>query len=308
MKTSFVIDAHADGRDALGLLLASRKLDICAVTACYAEGADLDATPLQQLCRSLAISTEVADGSAVPLVYKRSSEDANPFPLAASRTMRPAHGYAWDMIYRQAKSHPEGISILAFGPLTNIAIAIFKYQDLAAMVKEIIIAGGSFSYGDVTPFAESHAYQDVYAWQAVAQSGIPVTMVGLNAAQSVTPTVTEVETLQPWNMEVEPMVAAAVSFADEVETLLPAGDWWTAPLKIWREKGLGLPLDLAAAAVAASPETATTEQFHVAIETVSTAMYGRTLVDWRFYNPDVKETKVVTAICKNKIRSLLIEK
>jgi|GEM_PF-2546500 len=285
MKTLFVIDCHADGRDALGLLLASRTpaLEIAAVTSCYCEGADLDTASLERLCRSLSIDAEIGAGSAVPVVYKRSSEDSAPFPTAPARTTSPKQSYAWDLLYRQAKANPKGISILAFGPLTNIAIAIFKYEDFAASINQIIIGGGSSAYGDVTPFAESHAYQDAYAWRAVAQSGIPVTMVGLNAAQSIEPC------------------------ADEVEALLPSlsGNCWAYPLKRWREKGLGLPLDLAAAAVAASPETATLEHFHVAIETVSTAMYGRTLVDWRFYLPDEKETLVATAMHKDNVLNLL---
>ena len=285
MKTLFVIDCHADGRDALGLLLASRTptLQIAAVTSCYCEGVAPDTGELEKLCRLLSIDTEIGEGSAVPIVYKRSSEDSTPFPTAPAKTAPPKQSYAWDLLYRQAKACPEGISILAFGPLTNIAIAILKYEDFAASINQIIIGGGSFTYGDVTPFAESHAYQDAYAWQAVAQSGIPVTMVGLNAAQSVK------------------------LCADEVAALLPAlaENCWVYPLKRWQEKGLGLPLDLAAAAVAASPEAATLEHFHVAIETVSTAMYGRTLVDWRFYLPDEKETQVATAMRKDKILALL---
>ncbi len=78
------------------------------------------------------------------------------------------------------------ITIIATGPLTNIARAILKDKRTMRCVKEIISMGGSFEYrGNTGPLAEFNYYVDPDAADVVARSGIPLTVVPLNVTETV---------------------------------------------------------------------------------------------------------------------------
>lgn len=100
------------------------------------------------------------------------------YPIPA---IEPAGRHAVDVILELIGNHPGQITIVALGPLTNIATAIRK--DAAAMrqVKELIVMGGSLNgQGNVTPVAEFNFYADPEAARVVVQSGIGLTIVGLD--------------------------------------------------------------------------------------------------------------------------------
>ena len=69
------------------------------------------------------------------------------------------------------------------GPLTNIALALMKDPDIAPLVPEIILMGGSIVGGNATPEAEANIHNDPEAAKLVFASGIPITMVGLGATR-----------------------------------------------------------------------------------------------------------------------------
>ena len=66
------------------------------------------------------------------------------------------------------------------GPLTNLAIAFAKYPDLPALLKRILIMGGSSKEGNDTPAAEFNIYVDPHAAQSVFKCGAPLVMCGLD--------------------------------------------------------------------------------------------------------------------------------
>lgn len=82
----------------------------------------------------------------------------------------------------------ENIDILALGPLTNIANLINKNRSLALQkINRIYIMGGGVGVGNVSPlkFAEYNIWLDPEAASVVFGSGIPITMVGINATNCV---------------------------------------------------------------------------------------------------------------------------
>ena len=87
---------------------------------------------------------------------------------------------AWDYIYEQAVKYSGELVICPVGPLTNIAIALEKYPDLKNHVKRLYIMGGAYGRGNVTPYAEFNIWFDPDACQAVFESGIPITLCGLD--------------------------------------------------------------------------------------------------------------------------------
>jgi len=93
---------------------------------------------------------------------------------------------AVDEILHQLAAAAQPITIVALGPLTNIAAAIKKDQAAMATAKRIVLMGGAIGVaGNVTPAAEFNIYVDPHAAGIVFNAGIPITMVGLDVTYQV---------------------------------------------------------------------------------------------------------------------------
>ncbi|MDQ7863706.1 nucleoside hydrolase [Peribacillus frigoritolerans] len=96
-------------------------------------------------------------------------------------TIKASQGNAADFIIDQVQSRPHEITIIAVGPLTNIALAINKAPMIMSLVKEVVIMGGAVNVpGNVTPYAEANIISDPEAAHQVLTSGLPITLVGLD--------------------------------------------------------------------------------------------------------------------------------
>ncbi len=85
-----------------------------------------------------------------------------------------------------ARQFPKELTLIATGPLTNLALGIQKDFEGMKNFKEIIIMGGAIrTRGNVTPYAEFNLYSDPMAAQIVFESGIPITLVPLDVTHQV---------------------------------------------------------------------------------------------------------------------------
>ncbi len=86
-----------------------------------------------------------------------------------------------ELIYRLASASPGQFTIVAIGPLTNIARAVQEYPDIPDKVNDIVVMGGAVEVpGNITPHAEFNIYDDPWAANIVFSSSVPVTLVGLD--------------------------------------------------------------------------------------------------------------------------------
>ncbi|MGC2490836.1 MAG: nucleoside hydrolase [Candidatus Sulfotelmatobacter sp.] len=88
-----------------------------------------------------------------------------------------------DLIIEMIHKYPHEITLIPIGPLTNIALAVSKDPSIAALVKDIVIMGGSISGGNVNGAAEANIYNDPEAAQIVFNAGWMVTMVGSDVGE-----------------------------------------------------------------------------------------------------------------------------
>jgi inosine-uridine nucleoside N-ribohydrolase len=88
-----------------------------------------------------------------------------------------------DLIIEMVHKYPHEITLIPVGPLTNIALAVSKDPSIAAMVKDIVIMGGSITGGNVNGAAEANIYNDPEAAQIVFNAGWMVTMVGSDVGE-----------------------------------------------------------------------------------------------------------------------------
>jgi len=185
-----IIDCDPGIDDALALVFAHGHpgLDLCGITT-VAGNVELDKTTANALrVRDFTGMRDVpvTAGCPAPLqrpalharhVHGDSGLGAASIPAASSG---PADGHAVDFLGTLTAAHPGEITLIAIGPLTNIALAVRRYPRLVSQVKKLVIMGGSASRGNVTPAAEFNIASDPEAAAIVFGAGWTVTMVGLD--------------------------------------------------------------------------------------------------------------------------------
>ncbi|TVU10601.1 hypothetical protein EJB05_44144 [Eragrostis curvula] len=93
---------------------------------------------------------------------------------------------AAEFLVDKVSQFPGEVSVLALGPLTNVALAIKKDPSFASKVKKIVVLGGSFfAAGNATPSAEANIRSDPEAADIVFTSGADIYVVGLNITTQV---------------------------------------------------------------------------------------------------------------------------
>jgi inosine-uridine nucleoside N-ribohydrolase len=201
-----IIDTDPGVDDALALLLAMRspELKIEAITP-VAGNVPLDLT-LPNALRMVEIAGRtdipVAAGARAPLMRRlvtatyAHGENGLGGAVFPEPTMKPVTTPAAEIIRQIVRKYPGEVTLITIGPLTNIATALNSDPELASMVRALLMMGGSLSGGNITPAAEFNVYVDPEAARIVFQSGIPVTMVGLDVTRKTSLTEAHVRTLE----------------------------------------------------------------------------------------------------------------
>lgn len=190
MKKPVIIDCDPGIDDAIAIFMAlvSDNLDVRAITT-VAGNVCVDRTTNNalKLVEYVGSDVKIAKGAAEPLSGKRINAEfvhgesgLGMFKIPDS-SKQIYYKNAYDTIYEEALNLEGKLQIIALGPLTNIAIAILKYPDIKSKIEHITLMGGSAGYGNHTPAAEFNIYADPEAAKIVFDSGIPITMVGLDA-------------------------------------------------------------------------------------------------------------------------------
>jgi inosine-uridine nucleoside N-ribohydrolase len=78
---------------------------------------------------------------------------------------------------------PHPVTLVPTGPLTNVALFLARYPQLAEKLERIVLMGGAIGEGNMTPAAEFNVWADPEAAQRVFSSGVDLTMVGLEVTQ-----------------------------------------------------------------------------------------------------------------------------
>jgi len=201
-----IIDTDPGVDDALALLLAMRspELKIEAITP-VAGNVPLDLT-LPNALRMVEIAGRtdipVAAGARAPLMRRlvtatyAHGENGLGGAVFPEPTAKPVAMPAAEIIRQIVRKYPGEVTLITIGPLTNIATALNSDPEIASMVRGLVMMGGSLSGGNITPAAEFNVYVDPEAARIVFQSGMPVTMVGLDVTRRTSLTDEHVRTLE----------------------------------------------------------------------------------------------------------------
>lgn len=185
-----IIDSDPGLDDALAIACAvvRPELNLLAVTSV---GGNADVhhcteNALRLLHLYGADGVPVAEGAAGPLAgpLERATEVHGEGGLGsttlpkAPRTAEPEGAVA--LMARLLEASPVPVAIAPVGPLTNIALLIRSYPHMAAKISHICLMGGSVGEGNSSASAEFNIYADPTAAEIVFNSGLPITMIGLD--------------------------------------------------------------------------------------------------------------------------------
>jgi purine nucleosidase len=185
-----ILDCDPGIDDALAIAFAvgSPDIDLRGITTVAGNvGLDLTTSNAQRVSEFVgARGVPVTPGSPAPLL--RPPMDARRVhgdtglggALLPPPRSRPAGGHAIDYLIETIGADPGQITLVATGPLTNIALAVHRQPQLVSQVRDFVIMGGSSGRGNVTPAAEFNIAADPEAAAIVFRAGWTVTMVGLD--------------------------------------------------------------------------------------------------------------------------------
>ncbi|WP_159438176.1 nucleoside hydrolase [Massiliimalia massiliensis] len=132
--------------------------------------------PGREANNSRIVPKVVVDGKTM-LIH----ENDLPLPEPTSRAQeKPACVWLWETL----KYAEEKITIIPVGPMTNLAMVLRMDPSVAENIEEVVFMGGGVSINNVTPCAEVNVFNDPDAAKIVLHSGVPVTMVTLDATCS----------------------------------------------------------------------------------------------------------------------------
>ncbi len=224
-----IIDCDVGVDDALALILAfhSSELEVMAVTGVNGN------VPLDQVFKNIQkvlylIHPQhkllIAKGADRPLkgksVYAHSVHGKD--GLGGARIDRKEKKTGWkiypgradDLITKMARRHPDELTLIATGPLTNLALALQNDSEGMRKLKEVVIMGGAVrTKGNITPHAEFNIFVDPLAAKMVFDSGLTVSLVPLDVTHQVflTPQVIE-ERLKPIDDPFSRFVIEAIGY------------------------------------------------------------------------------------------------
>ena len=272
-----LIDCDPGQDDAIALLLAlaSPELDVIGVTT-VAGNQTVDKTTANALrVLELAGRTDVrvAAGADRPLVgelvvaddaHGESGLDGPDLPAPSTK---PVAQHAVDFLAERLRASDGPVTLVPLGPLTNVALLLDLHPEAVSRIERVVLMGGAIGEGNMSPSAEFNIWIDPEAAFRVFESGLDVTMVGLDVTNRAVLTADDADRLRGGG----PVGAAVAAMLDfYLGFYLSAYEHGGAPIH-----------DAVAVAHLIRPDLVTTLDRRVDVELGAGLCRGRTVVDMR---------------------------
>lgn len=274
-----IIDTDPGQDDAVAILLAlaSPELEVLGITA-VAGNVPLALTEknARKICELAgrpdvkvfagAVRPMVRDLVTAEEVHGKTGLDGPELP-EPSMPLQDRH--AVDFIVETLMREESGtVTLCALGPLTNLGLALVREPRIAARIKQIVLMGGGlFEGGNVTPAAEFNIFVDPHAADLVLRSGVPVVVVPLDCTHKALTTARRVAAFRDLGTRPGVAVAEMLEFFERFDESKYGTD--------------GGPLhDPCVIAYLLKPEFFASRHINVSVETTSELTMGMTVADW----------------------------
>ncbi len=196
-----MIDCDVGVDDALALVLAfhSPELEVKAVTGVNGN------VPVEQVFQNIQKVLSLIQPKNKPFIAKGADRPLKGEPvyahsvhgkdgLGGARLDRNEGEDTWQLftgpaealIIKMARQYPDGMTLIATGPLTNLALALQRDREGMKKLEGITVMGGAVrTRGNITPYAEFNIFSDPLAAKIVLESGLPITLVPLDVTHQV---------------------------------------------------------------------------------------------------------------------------
>ena len=273
-KTSIILDVDTGVDDAFAVLFAARhpEINLLGIT-CVDGNTNVDqviANTFKVLDAAGAGDIPVARGAVRPLLgkseyaeYVHGADGMGDLGIAPSvRRVDPRS--AVELLRDLIEGSKDPVTLIPIAPLTNIALFLRAFPETAKKLHRIVLMGGSASAGNATAAAEFNVWHDPEAAAIVFQSGVPITMYGLDVF------------MRPG--------ASSHDAAQLLQSPDPAAQFAGTLIGAFIERLHVSPItlgDYGAVACAIHPELFTTEIFDVVVDTSQGPARGQTICDRR---------------------------
>ncbi|KAF2955247.1 nucleoside hydrolase [Marinitoga sp. 38H-ov] len=285
MKRKVILDCDPGHDDAVAILLAgiAEEIELLGIIAVagnsYLKNTAKNALILAEMAN---INVPVFAGSSKPLLREQivapnihgesGLEGAN---LPEPKKELENKNYL-EFIAENVYSNPNEITLVAVGPLTNIAKFALNYPDLIPLVKELVIMGGGIKFGNTTPRAEFNIYADPEAAQIVFNAGFNLTVFPLDVTHQAKIYMDEIKEMQKFESEIVSKMGVLLEFFHQTY------------YDIFKIEGAPLH-DPCTIAYLIKPEIFEFEEYYAQVETKGELTYGETVVDyWHLKEPNSK--------------------
>lgn len=202
---------------------------------------------------------------------------------ASPRT--PVAESAAEQLVRLARAHPGELTLIALGPLTNIALATMLEPELPNLVRALTVMGGAVTVpGNITPYADANTWHDPEAADIVLRAGYNLTLVGLDATETARADAT-------WLNRLTALDTPQARYANAI--LAHYADVYT---RLIGEKVCTLH-DPLAAAITVNPGLATYRELVLGVELTGTHTRGQVVADLRAL---ARDTNIESTIGTNR--------
>ena len=301
-KIPVIIDCDPGLDDVIALIMAfaNEKLDVKAVTVVAGNQTlkKVGDNALKVLSY-IGANVPVALGSEFPLVKtlitadEVHGKDGIGGVVLPETTHKINDLHAIDLMARILEKSQEKVTIIAMGPLTNIALFLRRYPELKNKIERISLMGGSVGFGNTTPAAEFNIFIDPEGADIVFKSEIPITMVGLNATHKAVIKLEDIKKIKQQGGKIATLVSQMLENLSKFHSLEGV-------------EGCYLHDPLAVCAVT-NPEILTTKLLHVDIELKGDYTSGMTVVDLNNKLNQNKNADVALGVDKDAYIDLIIE-
>lgn len=191
-KKKIILDCDPGHDDAVAIMLAakSEKLDLLGITV-VAGNQTLEKTQVnaRNVCQCLGLDVPVYAGCGQPMVREKMvaadihGETGLDGPVFEPLTKPLEEKHAVQFIIDTLMESDGDITMVTTGPMTNLAMAMRMEPRIVEKIEQIVLMGGAYTNGNVTPAAEFNIIADADAAYVCFTSGRPITMVGLDVTR-----------------------------------------------------------------------------------------------------------------------------
>lgn len=306
-KCEIIIDTDPGQDDAIAILLAlaSPEIDVLGITAVAGNvPLALTSSNVRKVCELAGrANTKVYAGSDRPMKrelftaeYVHGATGLNGTPLPEP-SMPLQEQHAVDFIIETILSRPDkSVTLCTLGPLTNIGKALTKAPEIASRVKELVMMGGGlFEGGNVTPVAEFNIYVDPDAAKLTFASGIPLVVMPLDVTHKALTTKSRIDAFRALGTKVGTASAEWLDFFERFDEEKYGTD--------------GGPLhDPNVIAYLLKPELYSGRHINVEIETESALTVGMTVADYWGVTDRAKNAVWMTEVDSDGFFDLILER